>query len=256
LQFGSGISKGIDPDRILIKQTNDPVEIFDWIEHDLNAAVSEGLDVPLICIDSISSVRGLKSLNADSVGQHLIGDQAQTLQNSFQRILPVLRRKKIALLCTSQIRAEMDPIQQRMHKTIKMSLSWGVRHVLDYFLLVSQVEASDGKILDQGRTDSNDKPLQLGNKIKVLMSESSAGGKNRCAEVSLSYEKGFVQVGAEVTNLGLNLGILTKPDGGNSIVYKDTKHRGFQAFADALDLNDALREEIIEAIMAQDKTQE
>ena len=40
-------------------------------------------------------------MNADSVGQHLIGDQAQTLQNAFQRIIPVIRRKRIALLCAA-----------------------------------------------------------------------------------------------------------------------------------------------------------
>ena len=49
------------------------------------------------------------------------------------------------------------------------------------------------------------------------MNESSGGGRGRCAEVMLSYEKGFVDIGAEVVNLGLNLGVLTKPEGGNSI---------------------------------------
>lgn len=256
LQFGEGITKDIDPERLLIKQTNEPSAIFDFIEKDVLAAVDNNMDIPLICIDSISSIRGLKSLNADTVSQHLIGDQALSLQNGFQRIIPVLRRKKIALLCTSQARAEMDQIQQRMHKTIKMSLSWGVRHLLDYFIQVTQVEASAGKVFDQSRTDSNDNPLQIGNKIRCLMNESSGGGRGRTAEVTLSYEKGFIKIGEEVTNLALNLGIIHKPEGGNSLVWRDIKHRGFDAFADFLEINAEVRNEIVSEIMHKTKGQE
>lgn len=254
LQMGGATTAHIDKKRLIVKQTNDPVSIFDFIEKRVPDIIQKGTNVRMIVIDSLSGIRGVKSLNNDSIGNHLIGDSALTLGTGFKRILDVLRRYKIALLCTDQARAEMDPTQQRMHRSIKMASAFAVRHSIEFFIQVGQIEAKDGKTFNEELTDGDDNPLLLGNKIRVTMNESSAGGKGRTAVVSLSYADGFVNKGAEVANLGFNLGVITKPEGGNSLIYKTNKWRGRDALIGALESDTALREEIIADIMALNKT--
>lgn len=255
-QSGGATSKGVDPERLLIKATNDPIEIFDFIEKDVPAAIDAGLKLPLIMIDSISMIRGLKSLNADTVGQHLIGDEAQTVGNGFKRILPVLRRKNIAMLCTSQARAELDATQQRMHKTMKMSLGFVSKHLIEFFVQVNQVEAKDGKIFNEELTDANDNALVEGNMIRITMNESSFGGKGRTAEVMLSYKDGFIQIGKEVANLAVNLGVIRKPEGQGFYIHGENKYRGMDALTNALEQNSEWRNKVVEEIMTKTKTTE
>jgi RecA/RadA recombinase len=256
IQNGGSASRNIDPERLLVKQTNSPMDIFNFIEHDVPAAMDEGLNLKLLAIDSVSLIRGRRSLNADTIETQQIGDRSLTIQEGMGRILPVLRRKKIALLLTSQARAQLDPIQVMMKKTKKMDGSFGLLHLVEFVVQVDQIESQAGKIYNETLRDQSDKPILEANKVRVTLGESSCGGKGRVAECTLSYEKGFINLGQEVTNLGLNLGVIHKPDGGNSLVYKDVKHRSVQAFADALEVNDALRDEIVAEIMLKTKIQE
>jgi len=51
-----------------------------------------------------------------------------TLKVGMSRILPVIRKHKIAFICTNQVRAELDPVEQRRGKTIRMASAWSTQH--------------------------------------------------------------------------------------------------------------------------------
>ena len=256
LQQGGATSKGIDMDRVLIQQSNDPVFIFDWLCKDVPAAIQSGLKVPLVVIDSLSMIRGRRSMNAESLETQQIGDRALTLQEGFSRLIPVIRKYKIALLCTAQARAELDTQQIMMRKTWKMDSSYGVKHLIEFFLSVEQVESKAGKLYDESKTDGRDEALLTGNKIRLCMTESSAGGKSRAAEVTLSYEDGFINKGEEVATLGKNLGVITQTEGSRACVFGDNKYSNFAALCQALETNELLRDDVVKAIMSKTKGQE
>lgn len=254
LQQGGATSKHVDMDRVLIRQTNVPSEIFDYIESSVSAAVQEGLKLPLIVLDSVSMIRGRRSLNADTIDTQQIGDRAATIGEGMSRILPVLRRNKIALLCTSHARAELDVAQQMLHKTWKMDAGYAFKHLTEFWVSVEQVESKAGKIFNEDMHDGRDNPLVSGHKLRLCMQESSAGGRLRATEVTLSYEHGFIEQGLEVATLAKNLGVVHCPEGSRSYVYKENKYNGFSSLCQALELNEALRNEIVEDCMQKTRT--
>ena len=48
---------GGDLDRLLVKQTNDPIEIFDWMEKDVLEMLQDGAPINGLMIDSVKSIR-------------------------------------------------------------------------------------------------------------------------------------------------------------------------------------------------------
>jgi RecA/RadA recombinase len=91
---------GIDPDRYVVYQTNNPMEIFDRIEKEIAALCQDGMPLAAIIIDSVNGIQGRRAMNADTVETQQIGDDAKTLGDGFKRILAVQRKYGFALILT------------------------------------------------------------------------------------------------------------------------------------------------------------
>lgn len=247
---------GIDDDRYLAYDVNNPELIFDRIEKDIAAMCQEGAPIKLIVIDSINGILGRRSMNAESVMVQQIGDQAKTLQDGFARILGVQRKYKFAIVLTSHIRAEMDMAEQMRGNKVRMGASYGVQHYGEYFAYVEMNKSAKGretltgqKLENEELGDTREKggAEQLGHKIRFTMKKSSMGPKLRQGEFTLDYSKGIINVHEEVFLLGVNRNIISHP---NNTTYEfggkrwQGKPAMLQALAEDADLQQAVISEI------------
>ena len=208
---------GIDQERSIIYDTNDPVEIFDRIENDIKAMVQDGMPLRIIAIDSLTNIQGIKRGNADSVANHLMGDQALTLQIGLGKLVPFCKRNGILLICTSQMRANLDAGAYGPKE--KMAAQWATKHAFEYFVSLKRAGAAEDKQDLAGKTfeeedfkDARGNKLLNGHKVFVKMEASSIGQAGRAGVFTLSYDKGIISQNEEIFHLGKNLGVITTPN--------------------------------------------
>jgi RecA/RadA recombinase len=248
----------IDPDRFQCYDVNEPALIFDRIENDIAALCQEGLKIKLIVIDSLKGIAGRRALNADSVNKQQIGDQAATLQDGFMRILPIIRKYKIALVMTTHVRAELDQAEQMRGNDTKMAAAWAVKHMAELFCYVEPNRSKAGRttlagedFLDPETTDFMDKAQKTGHKIRLKVTGNSIGPDGRTAEFTLDYSKGIINQYEEVFTLAKNMGVIEKP---SNVTYKfgDMSWHGLKACLMAIRDDHTLYDKILAAVYIKD----
>lgn len=211
---------GIDHDRYMAYDVNQPDKIFDRIEKEIAAMCQDGAPIKLIIIDSLNAIQGRRAMNADTIMTQQIGDLALTLKDGMKRILPIQRAHKIAMIFTTHIAAEMDQAEQMRGNKVKMAAGFGVQHHAEYFLFAEPNKSAKGretllgeKLEDEDLGDTRDKSAErTGHKIRVQMKDSSMGPKMRVGEFTLDYDHGIINTHEEVFLLGVNRGVITKPN--------------------------------------------
>ena len=256
---------GIDSERYIGYEVNQPDFIFDRIEKDLAAMVQDGMDLGLVIIDSLNGVQGRRGMNADSIMTQQIGDNALTIQEGLKRILPVQRKCNFALIVTSHIRAQMDTktggssIVHTSHTTaIRPAVSYGTQHHCEYYMYVcpaggadSKVDAFGNKFVDEGLEDLQGNGEKTGHKIRVKITDNSIGPKGRVGEFTLDYHKGIINQYEEVFLLGLARGIIEKP---NNVMYAfgGVEWKGKEAILSALRDDSQLQQSILTELKRRD----
>lgn len=210
---------GIDPKRIMIYNGNTPDLVFDRITKDLKALMDEGFPLRMIVIDSISNIRGRRAMNSDTVMQQQIGDQALTIQDGLINILPVIRQHEVGLILCTHVRAEMDPVEIMRGKKYKLQSAWAVKHHAEFFAMVERNEGKTGRETISGEKFENDniksvtgKEESTGHKIRFKVIDSSIGVNGRVGEFTLDFKRGFINQHEEVFLMGLNTGVIEKPN--------------------------------------------
>ena len=249
---------GIDMERYVGYDTNSPDFIFDPIEKDVAEICQDGGQIRLVIVDSVNSIKGRRSMNATTVMQQQIGDLALTLGDGLKRILSVQRKYGFALVLCAQIRAEMDQLEQMRGNKWKAAVPQAVLHHCEYFGWVERDQSKEGKadllgnkFVDKERTDLNDNAERTGHKIKFCMRDSSMGPKGRVGEFTFDYDRGIVSQYEEVFLLGLNRGVIEKP---NNLTYKfgDRKWSGKPAMLQALKEDTDLQKAILQVLRERD----
>lgn len=206
---------GIDQEnRYQAYNVNKPAEIFDHIEHEIAAMCQAGAPIKYIIIDSMQGIQGRRGQNATSIDDFQPGDHASTIQEGMKRIMPIIRKYKIALTCTAHIRANFDG-GFHAAKT-KMAGAWGLQHTCEYFISVNRDKSSDGKkdLLKQELADATMKDVRgakdlTGHKIYVKMEDSSVGVAKRTGNFTLSYKEGLINTHEEVFLMARGMNIIT-----------------------------------------------
>jgi RecA/RadA recombinase len=218
---------GIDPDRILIIDSNDPVEIFDeLLDQNLKAKVQDKMPLRMFILDSVTGVLGIKRKAAESIEQHLIGDAALTIGHAMQNIVPWCKRNKILLIGTAQMRANIDS-NPYAEKT-KMQASFAVKHSFEFFISVKKANAADDKKDLEGKTFEDDIKDARGNnlinahKVYAKMEASSIGSAGRAGVFTISYTNGLINQHEESFFLGVNAGVIKK-EGTRNYSFGDKK---------------------------------
>jgi RecA/RadA recombinase len=256
---------GVDPDRYIGYEVNQPDHIFDRIEKDLAAMVQDGMDLGLVIIDSLNGVQGRRGMNADSIMTQQIGDNALTIQEGLKRILPVQRKCNFALIVTSHIRAQMDTktggssIVHTSHTTaIRPAVSYGTQHHCEYYMYVAPATGEGSKADLSGKSFEDDSVEDLkgnaektGHKIRVKVTDNSIGPKGRVGEFTLDYHRGIINTHEEVFFLGVARGIIEKP---NNVMYafNGVEWKGKEAMANAIRDDRALYDAILQELKRRD----
>lgn len=199
---------GGDLDRLLVKQTNDPVEIFDWIEKDILEMLQEGAPINGLMIDSVKSIRYPGDIKAKTTDISMGGSGAKYLGSALKGLLPIIRTYNITTLLIQQVYEEMDAYK-------KMNNPWvipdgrSLKHFCDYMLQVERVDTKAGR-LEEGTTIAGG-ALQVGHKVRVKGKKNRVGAPYRVAEFTLRYDSGIVNTEEEIYELGKSLGVIYHP---------------------------------------------
>ena len=246
---------GIDPERYIAYNVNDPQQIYDRISNELSDLLEQGMPIKMIIIDSLQGMKGVKRMGKDSVADHLMGDDALTHGIGLKNILPVIRKHKIALICTSHVRANLDAGMYGPKK--KMAGGWAQKHFFEYFIEVAKNNSAADKIEDkEGGNDFRGKKEILGHKIKVKMVDSSVGIQGRSGEFTLEYKRGLVNVGEEIATLAKKYNLVDMPNNRTYIVTgsdgEEKKYTSKADFNKALEEDTELAQSLLEQIYAKD----
>lgn len=246
---------GIDKNRWQELDRNSAAGVFDFIEHDVDAMCQNGEKVRLLIIDSLTNIQGRRAANAESVDVQNIGDVALTQSEGIKRILPIIRKHKIALISTNHARAELDPKEQMRGKKIKMAGGFAMKHLAEYFCYIEPNQSKDGRqnlleeeFKDEEIKDFMDHAAKTGHKIRFCVTESSTGVAGRVGEFTLDYEKGIVNQHEEVAMLGLNLGIVERPNN-QTYVVGDKTIRGFASYVSMVRDNEEVQQLLMRKII-------
>lgn len=251
------VFKDIDKDRVVIYDTNDPVEIFDRIEGDVRSMCQDGMPLRIIAIDSLTSIMGIKRGASDSVANHLMGDRALTIQVGLSKLIPFCKRNGILLLATEQVRANMDAGSYGPKE--KMAASWATKHSFEYFISLKRAGAAEDKVDIEGKTfeeddikDARGNKLINGHKVFVKTEASSIGQAGRAGVFTLSYTDGIINQHEEIFWLAKNNGIL-KTENNRTYFYGEHKFNGKKEAALAIKDDPKLAAELIEAVRKLDE---
>jgi len=199
---------GGDLSRLLVKQTNDPLEIFDWMEKDVLEMLQDGAPINALMIDSVKSIRYPGDHKNKSTDITMGGSGAKYLGPALKGLLPIIRRYNITTFLIQQVYEEMDQYK-------KMNNPWiipdgrALKHFCDYMLQVERVDKKDGR-LEEGKTIAGG-AFQVGHKVRVKGKKNRVGAPYRVAEFMLRYDSGIVNTEEETYELAKSLGVIYHP---------------------------------------------
>lgn len=199
---------GGDPDRLIVRQTNDPLKIFDYIGGELHQMIQDGCPIVGITVDSIKSIRYPRDIKKETTKQVQGGSGAAYLGSAFKLILPVIREHNITTALVQQVYEEMDEYK-KMNNPYIVPDGRSLKHFCDYMLEVTRVDTKDGRI-EQG-TNIYGGAQQVGHKVRVKGKKNRVGAPFRCGEFAINYTQGVVNVGEEIYELAKSLGVIYHP---------------------------------------------
>lgn len=242
----------IDPKRYKCWEANEASGIFDHFIKEVLPLIQDGLDVALLIIDSVSSIRGRKRAAADSIDKHVIGDQAQTVQDGLDMIKKPLRDHNIGLVLTCQVRAEMDKIEQMRRVTaskgqvVKMAAAWGLKHHAEYFVYTEKNRNKDSRVNLLGEPFGEYSDGTSPFKIKVKMVDSSAGPIGRKGQFTVDIHRGVINAEEEIYEMATDREVIVQA--GNTYTFGGTKWTGKAGMLKAIREDKGVKDELIKAL--------
>lgn len=202
---------GGDTSRLIVRQTNDPIKIFDYAspEGELYEMLQDGAPIKAIAIDSVKSIRYPKDIKKKTTDMNMGGGGASYLGPALKGLLPVIREFNITTILVQQVYEEMDQYK-------KMANPWivpdgrALKHFCDYMIQVERLETKAGRIEDGKDIAGN--AYQVGHVVRCKAKKNRVGAPYRVAQFSLSYDSGIIDTGNELFDLAKSLGVVYHPE--------------------------------------------
>lgn len=205
---------GGDLNRLVVRQTNDPLEIFDYIEGDMLKLIQDGCPIVGMAIDSVKAIRYPKDIKEKSTKVVMGGGGASYLGPALKGMLPVIREHFITTILVQQVYEEMDEYK-KMQNPYVVPDGRALKHASDYMLEVTKIDTKAGRIEDGKNIYGG--AQQVGHKVRVRGKKNRVGAPFRAGEFALSYTQGIINVHEEIFELAKSLGVIQKP---NNITYQ------------------------------------
>ncbi|NJO52549.1 MAG: DNA recombination/repair protein RecA [Leptolyngbyaceae cyanobacterium RM2_2_4] len=173
---------GGDPDRLYVRQTNDPLKIFDYIATDLLSMIQDGMPVKALAIDSVKSILYPKDQKKQTTDLTMGGGGASYLGPALKLILPVIREHNLTTLMVQQVYEELDPMKA-LANPYKVPDGRALKHFCDYMLEVTRIENKASKLFDDSIAELGSKTnkMQVGHAVKVKVKKNRCGAPYRTA---------------------------------------------------------------------------
>lgn len=197
-------------DRIIVRQSNDPVKIFDYIYLDCYKALQDGAPIKGICIDSIKSICYPGDVKDVSTKITMGGSGAKYLGPALKRIMPVIREFGVTTAFVQQVYEELDQFKS-MTDPFLIPDGRALKHASDYMIEVTKVETKDGRIEEGATLVNKVKKAQVGHIVNCRVKKNRVGSPARIARFKLHYERGIIDTDEEICNLALATGVIGHP---------------------------------------------
>jgi recombination protein RecA len=199
---------GGDQDRLLVRQTNDPLKIFDWIGGEMNQMIQDGCPIVGIAIDSVKAIRYPRDHKKETTKQVQGGSGAAYLGSAFKLILPVIRENNVTTVLVQQVYEEMDEYK-KMNNPFIVPDGRSLKHFSDYMLEVTRIDTKDGRV-EAGKNIYGGNQ-QIGHKVRIKGKKNRVGAPFRVGEFTLNYTRGIVNVGEEIYELAKSVEVVRHP---------------------------------------------
>lgn len=201
---------GGDLNRIIVRQSNDPTMIFDWIYGEMYQMLQDGAPIKGLVIDSIKAICYPGDIKDDSTKVTMGGSGAKYLGPTLKRIIPPIKEFNITTAFVQQVYEELDQYKQ-MSDPYRIPDGRSLKHACDYMLEVTKVETKDGKIEDGKTLVNKTKKAQKGHVVQVRLKKNRVGAPAKIARFKLHYEKGIIDTVGEIYNLAKSLDVFFHP---------------------------------------------
>lgn len=192
---------GGDPDRLVIKQTNNPTQIFDWTDTTLREKIEAGMPVKCICIDSIRAIRFPKD-EKPTTDNIMGGSGAGYLTRAFKTIVPTVKPHNITVVLTQHVYEEMDQ-WKKMRNPYIVPDGRNLRHYSDYMIQIERLQNKDSFVKNGD--------IITGHKVRLSCKKNKVAAPYREAEFVLDYNKGIINTESEIFELGRSTGAICHP---------------------------------------------
>lgn len=200
---------GGDPERLVVRKTNDPLKIFDYIGGEMLEMLQDGAPIKGIIIDSIKAIRYPKETNMkQTTDQKMGGTGASYLPSALKLILPVIAEHNLLTFFIQQVTMEIDPMKA-LRNPFVITEGKALKHAADLMLEIVKLDTKKG-VLEQGETISGSEQ-QVGHIVRIKVKKNRLGAPARVAQFTWHYTNGIIKTGEEVFELGKSLGVIYHP---------------------------------------------
>lgn len=203
------IKIGGDPKRLIVRKSNDPLKIFDYIGGEMLEALQEGAPIRGLVIDSIKAIRYPKEANMkQTTDQKMGGTGASYLPSTLKLVIPVIAEYNLLTFFIQQVTMEIDPMKALRNPYV-ITEGRALKHAADIMLEIVKLDTKNG-ILESGETISG-AAQQTGHKVRIKVKKNRLGAPARMAQFTYHYDNGIIDTDTEIFELGKSLGVVFHP---------------------------------------------
>lgn len=203
------VKVGGDPERLYLRRSNNPEKIFDYMKTEMLELLQDGCPIRGFVIDSIKSILYPKEQNMKkTTDQKIGGTGASYLPTALKWVIPIVAEFNLLAFLIQQVTMEIDPMKA-LRNPFVITEGKALKHAADTMLEITKLDTKAG-VLESGKALSGS-PNQVGHVIRVKVKKNRLGRPARVAQFTYHYDKGVINTGEELFELGKTLGVIFHP---------------------------------------------
>jgi recombination protein RecA len=200
---------GGDASRLIVRKSNDPLKIFDYIGGEMLEMLQDGAPIRGFIIDSIKSIRYPKETNMkQTTDQKMGGTGSSYLPSALKLVIPVVAEYNLLTFFIQQVTMEIDPMKALRNPYV-ITEGRALKHAADVMLEITKLDTKNG-IIESGDTITG-AAQQTGHKVRVKVKKNRLGAPARMAQFTWHYDNGIIDTGNEIFDLAKSLGVIFHP---------------------------------------------